>query len=611
MASEWSKRTFRRILRLFVSGSTPMARLLRDTAKQHWKLLLLYLGFVLLLGLSEACLFATIYRTISLLFTPGDSPLAGPLGLTRGQAFPLLLALISILQVIASISRAMASIFSGRFAASCQAMVLPEIHRYLLGLSYSCVSGFKIGELSHQATIAPLTINTEIDERIRILTEASLACAYLLILIFISPWLLLMACFLGFGIVLSQSWLRPRIRHAAMSVEQQRHKVSAAITADLQVLRLIHSNACQDDSNKRFSQEVAGLEARLKRLSCLRSLVEPTAELLPVLAAVLLGVLSWRLTNGQNALLIPSLATFVLALQRLNVRMAKLALSFNALTENQSRVEILNQLLTPTGKTFRRRGGAPFPGLQREISFQNVSFRYPNRQRDTLASISFTIPCHGMVALVGASGAGKSTIVDLLVGLLEPSAGAILVDGKDLSELDLDHWQRSLGVVSQDVLMVHDTIAVNLAFGTQGPLSLETIRKAAMAANADGFISQLPEGYNTVIGEHGHRLSGGQRQRLSLARAMLRNPDLLILDEATSALDSHSEAQVHAALESFGRGRTVLSIAHRLSSIRHADTIIVIDAGRIVERGSHDELIRASGPYASLWTRQIQGKLAI
>jgi len=590
-----------------MASTTPMAHLLHDTARQHWRLLMLYLLFVLLLSFSEACLFATIYQTMRLLLgAPSFTEIAG-FGFTQGQRLFLLLFLISALQMVASMSRAIAGILSGRFAASCQRSILPEIHRYILSLSYGCVSSFKIGDLSHQATLAPLTINTEIDERIRLLTEGLLALIYSLVLFVISPWLLLMAGFLGFCIILTQSWLRPRIRLAALAVEQQRRNISGTITADLQVLRLIHTNACQEDSNRRFANEVEVFDQKLKKLSNLRSLLEPIAELLPVLAAVLLGTVSWILSDQQNGLLIPGLATFVLALQRLNIRLAKLALSLNALTENQPRVEILNQLLTPSGKIFRRQGGTPFSGLKEAIVFKNVSFRYSSRQEETLTSISFTIPRHGMVALVGPSGSGKSTLSDLLIGLLSPTFGAILVDGKDLQTLDLSSWQNSLGVVSQDVLLIHDTIAANIAFGSPVVPSPEAIRHAATAANADGFINRLPQGYDTMIGEHGHRLSGGQRQRISLARAMLRNPEVLVLDEATSALDSHSESAVHAALDSFSHGRTVLAIAHRLSSIRHADTILVIDAGKILERGTHDELIAARGAYADLWERQVHG----
>lgn len=592
------------------SGSaiaTPITILVRQIARKEWRLLFIYFLLVVVLGIAEASLFATLYRSFSLLL---GSPLPKVFmvhGISRGEAFMAMLLLVLLLQLIASACRATSDIVSGRFAASCQAEVLPNIHHYILSLSFGCVSGMKIGDLSHQASIAPTTINLEIEERIRLITESVLALVYLLVLVKISAWLLIMACFLGLGIALTQSWLRPQIRLAAKEVEQQRQWVTSTLTADLQALKLIHSNACEEEANNHFSSVLQGLEKRLVKLSRLRSLLLPTAEFLPVFAAVLLGLVSWQLTNGRSELLIPSLATFVLALQRLNARLAKMALSLNLLAENRPKVDMLNTLLSPEGKSFRRQGGQPFRQLERDICFEDVYFRYPNRPQDTLHGVSFTLPRTGTVALVGASGAGKSTIVDLLVGLINPTHGSILIDGEDLQTLSLNTWRRCLGVVSQDVLMVHDTIAANIAFGMGHKIGIEQIHDAAKAACAADFIAKLPDGYNTVIGEHGHRLSGGQRQRISLARAILRQPQILILDEATSALDSHSEARVHAAIEAFSRGRTVLAIAHRLSSIRHADMILVIDAGKIIERGSHDQLIATSGPYAALWKCQVQG----
>ena len=190
---------------------------------------------------------------------------------------------------------------------------------------------------------------------------------------------------------------------------------------------------------------------------------------------------------------------------------------------------------------------------------------------------------------------------------MTPTSGAILVDGVDLQTLNIESWQRQLGVVSQDVLLIHDTVAANIAFGIGAHATQADIHRAAEAACAAEFINQLPSGYATVIGENGHRLSGGQRQRLSLARAILRQPEILILDEATSALDSHLEARVHQAIQAFGSGRTVLAVAHRLSSIRDAQLILVIDSGRVVERGNHHDLLAAGGAYAALWNRQ-QGK---
>jgi ATP-binding cassette subfamily B protein/subfamily B ATP-binding cassette protein MsbA len=210
-----------------------------------------------------------------------------------------------------------------------------------------------------------------------------------------------------------------------------------------------------------------------------------------------------------------------------------------------------------------------------------------------------------MLALVGPSGAGKSSIADLLTGLYAPSSGSIWIDDQPLQQVKLDSWQQRLGVVSQDTFLFNATIAENIAFGTSGA-SQARIEAACQAAQAAGFIESLPQGYDTLVGERGYRLSGGQRQRLSLARAILRDPELLILDEATSALDSQSERLVQEAIERFERNHTVLVIAHRLSTIVRADQILVLEGGRVVQRGRHSSLLAEAGLYQQLWQQQSQ-----
>ena len=208
-----------------------------------------------------------------------------------------------------------------------------------------------------------------------------------------------------------------------------------------------------------------------------------------------------------------------------------------------------------------------------------------------------------VMVLGTTSGAGKSSIADLLVGLYNPTGGRILIDGVDFRDINLASWQQRLGVVSQDTFLFNASIASNIGFGADRA-TLEDIKDAAAKAQAAGFIANMPEGYDTKIGERGYRLSGGQRQRISLARAILRNPELLILDEATSALDSQSERLVQQAIEQFERQHTVLVIAHRLSTIVKADVICVMSEGRILERGPHHELLALDGMYAKLWSDQ-------
>lgn len=277
--------------------------------------------------------------------------------------------------------------------------------------------------------------------------------------------------------------------------------------------------------------------------------------------------------------------------------------SLNRLTENQASMRELEEVLTPNDKQFRRTGGLPFSGFSDRIVIDAVSLRYPDRHGYALRDVSLELPLGAKIALVGVSGSGKSSLVDLLVGLYSPSSGQIRVDGVDLEQIDLDQWQHHIGVVSQDVMLINASIADNIAFGLPG-VKPEQIEEAARLADAEDFILNLPDRYDTVVGERGFQLSGGQRQRLSLARALLRCPQLLILDEATSALDSLSEALILQTIRKISAGITVLSIAHRLSSISDSDQIVVFDRGQVIERGNHAELIQHKGHYAKLWSRQ-------
>jgi subfamily B ATP-binding cassette protein MsbA len=240
------------------------------------------------------------------------------------------------------------------------------------------------------------------------------------------------------------------------------------------------------------------------------------------------------------------------------------------------------------------------------ISFQRVRFSYDASSREALSVVDLDIAPGEMVALVGASGSGKTTLANLLPRFYRADAGRILIDGIDLAELPLADLRRQIALVSQDVVLFNDTVAANIAYGGRRDATRAEIEAAAEAAFAAGFISEMPQGFDTWIGENGVRLSGGQRQRLAIARAILKDAPILILDEATSALDSESEKQVQTALERLMEGRTTLVIAHRLSTIEKADRIIVMESGHVVESGRHDELMRKGGLYARLHALQFK-----
>jgi ATP-binding cassette subfamily B protein len=249
------------------------------------------------------------------------------------------------------------------------------------------------------------------------------------------------------------------------------------------------------------------------------------------------------------------------------------------------------------------RPGAPALKVDRgEVRFEDVGFGY-GPDRPILRGVSFAIPPGRTLAVVGPSGAGKSTIARPLFRFYDVTAGAVTIDGQDVREVSQESLRRAIGVVPQDTVLFNDSIGYNIAYGRDGATQDEVIT-AARAARVHDFIRSLPEGYDTLVGERGLKLSGGEKQRVAIARTILKNPPVLILDEATSALDTATEAEIQAELRRLGRGRTVLMIAHRLSTVVEADEIVVLDEGRVAERGSHERLLALGGRYAQLWNRQ-------
>ncbi len=319
------------------------------------------------------------------------------------------------------------------------------------------------------------------------------------------------------------------------------------------------------------------------------------------LAAFLLAIDLVVPNAGRSAM--PQLLAFVFVFYRLIPRLSATN-NFLALAgQYWPFVDRIAQLLRTDDKEYMADGAHPFAGLRRTIEFRNVSLHYLEGEPWAVKDLSCVIPKGSLTALVGTSGSGKSSVADLVLRLFDPTAGEVLVDGIDLRQLNLACWRGSIGVVGQDTFLFNATVRENLTFGRPDAGESEVLA-AARAANVHEFVERLANGYNTVIGDQGYRLSGGQRQRLALARAILREPEILVLDEATSDLDSRSEQLIQKSLDSQRGERTILVIAHRLSTVARADQILVLSQGQLVEQGTHDELLAWNGHYAQFWRLQ-------
>ena len=434
--------------------------------------------------------------------------------------------------------------------------------------------------------------------------SAALVLAYIAILFSTSASLTLLALVVAPLVIGALQPLLRRLRRGYRRLGDDYGEMTSVLQEAVTGVRLVKSFRAEPYEERRFLDASDRYSEGLMRITRVAFLSQPITEFLGTLVAVAILWSGARRVHVGGTLQPSQLIAFLVIVMRLLQPMKQLSQIPTTAQQALAASDRLFEVLDSPTELMLDRGTKTVDGFYDTLVFEGVSFAY--EAEPVLADIDLTARKGEVVALVGPSGAGKSTLVDLIPRFYEPTAGRIIVDGVDTREIGLPSLRSLTGIVSQDTVLFNDTVRNNIAYGAAERFTDEQIVAAARAANAHGFISELPHGYDTILGERGTRLSGGQRQRIAIARALLIDPPILILDEATSALDTESERLVQEAIDRLLAGRTVFVIAHRLSTVIHADQILVLDRGRIVERGTHHDLIAKRGAYFRLHSLQFR-----
>ena len=518
-------------------------------------------------------------------------------------ALEVLSVALVALTLIAGVARYLQEFFAGSISAHITVDLMQEMYRNVVGLSLPFFEKRPTGELISRFTNDVFMVNRGLTGVfVKLLREPFKVFVFLFLAIRIDPLLTVVGlCVLppvGYILV----WIGRKIRkNVRRSLERIANFASVAkeTFTGISIVKAFRMEAHQV---ARADEELGRLRLYLMRMIKADAAVGPLSEFVMVLGVVVFILLSGKrveagLMDGGD------LVVLYFALAAMLDPLRKLASVNNSIQTSVASVERVFEFMDARPDIVEAPDAVDLPRLEETLRFDNVRFTYPGTREEVIGGVAFEVPKGQMVALVGFSGGGKTTLAKLVPRFYDPTAGSVTLDGVDLREATLRSLRDQIGVVTQETILFDESVRDNIACG-HAEYSEESIRKAARMAQAAEFIEGLPRGYDTRIGEAGNTLSGGQRQRLAIARALARDPAILILDEATSSLDSESERAIQRAIEESIVGRTTIVIAHRLSTILRADQILVIDEGRIVERGTHQELLEKGGLYSRLYEVQ-------
>jgi ATP-binding cassette subfamily B protein len=541
-----------------------------------------------------------VLATLTLIQLAGR--LANPFGQGNVVAIAYLVGFCALIFLIRGFFQAVQDLYMAKAALRVAFLLRQRVYAHLQRLNLSYFETAKAGDLSYRLTEDIDRIGEVINKIFHDLIPCVLQLIAIPIYMIYLNWQLTLAIVIiapVMGVLIG--WFGERLRKYSLKSQNRVSDLSAILTEVFSGIRLVQAFAAEDFELAKFSYEAErSLKAKYsaEKLKSVQIPIVGFLEALSALSLILIG--AWQISQGN--LTVANFFSYLAAAALLIDPIGHTTRNYNEFKEGEASVDRVFELLNIQPTVIEKLDAIHLPPVQGKIEYRHITFSYKPGE-PILKDINLLVNPGEAIALVGASGAGKSTFVNLLPRFYDPEIGEILIDGVNIRDVKLHSLRRQIGIVPQETIMFSGTIAENIAFG-QDNFDLQLVEEAAKVANAHQFISQLPEGYNTWVGERGVNLSGGQRQRIAIARAVLLNPQILILDEATSALDSESEALVQEALERLMENRTVLIIAHRLSTVRKCDRILVLEKGQIVESGTHEELLSLERRYARFYAQQ-------